>query len=726
MNDSFRLALDNHQQGLLDQAAQLYLEVLGREPEHADALHLLGVVAHQQGRHAQAIELIRQALALKPGMAVYHANLAEVYRTLAEHERAAASARTALRLRPGFAEPANTLGLLLLDQNQPAAAIERFESALALKPDFAAAWNNLGNAHRLLGDVDQALRSFRRALEIAPDFAEAHSNLGQLLLEEKQPHQALAPCRDAVRLKPDSAEARGNLGNVLRELGRLEEAKQCYAEALRLGPNLAMLYNNMGQALQEEGKLDEAIAWYERGLEIDPNLARLHCNLASALAELDDHADAIRCYETALHLDPDSPEAHTGLARTWHEQGRYEEAQERYRLVLRLKRDFAPALAGLGQVRAELGDFAEAEQYLRQALRRDGRLAGAWQQLATHLRAKLSEADVAAMNALLAGGSLSANRRGALHFGLAQVHDARGDFERAAENLVNANAIARAEWHRRGQGYQPEAHQHLVDRLIEHFHPEFFERVRSFGSDSRRPIFIFGLPRSGTTLIEQILARHPRVFGAGELSLAAETFGRLAGAEGGVEPAFEALDRLSASKAAALASWHLDRLRLLNESAPRVADKMPDIYLYLGLLAALFPRASFIHCRRDVRDIAVSCWMTSFRSLRWTSDPEHIASRFRQYQRLMNHWHAVLPVELLEVDYEDTVGDLEATARRLVSRCGLEWEPTCLTFHEGSRPVRTASVSQVRQPIYRRSVGRWLNYEHALGPLFDGLHPIDP
>jgi sulfotransferase family protein len=231
--------------------------------------------------------------------------------------------------------------------------------------------------------------------------------------------------------------------------------------------------------------------------------------------------------------------------------------------------------------------------------------------------------------------------------------------------------------------------------------------------------------RSGTALIEQILARHSQVFGAGELSLAAETFGRLAGAEGGVELAFEALDELSASQAAALANWHLDRLHLLNESAPRVADKLPDNYLYLGLLAALFPRASFIHCRRDLRDIAVSCWMTGFRSLRWTSDPEHIVSRFQQYQRLMNHWRTVLPFELLDVDYEGTVSDLETTARRLVHWCGLEWEPACLRFHEGSRPVRTASVSQVRQPIYRRSVGRWRNYEHTLGLLFESLHPID-
>jgi tetratricopeptide (TPR) repeat protein len=724
MNDPFRLALEQHQQGFLDQAAQLYLQVLARQPHHADAIHLLGVVAHQQGRPVQAIGLISQAIALKPGVAMYHANLAEACRAVGDYDRAAASAREALRLKPDFADPANTLGLLLLEQNQPAAAIEQFELALTLKPNFALTCNNLGNAHRLQGDIDQALACFQKALDIDPHLAEAHSNLGQLLLEENQPHKALLHCREAVRLRPNSAEAHSNLGNVLRELGRLDEAKQCYTQALHLNPRLAMLYNNMGQALQEEGKAQEAIAWYERGLTLDPKLARLHCNLASVLVELENHAEAIVRYETALRLDPNYADAHTGLGWVWHEQGRYEEAQERYRQVLRLKPNFAPALGNLGQVRAELGDFTGAEQYLRRALDRDPRLAGAWNQLATHLRARLPAEDVAAMRTLLKDGDLNAGKRSALHFGLAQVLDAHKEYDEAGEHLVKANAIALAQWRARGQGYEPAAHQQFVDRLIDSFQPQYFARVREFGSVSQRPIFIVGLPRSGTTLTEQILARHSQVFGAGELSLAQQAFMRLG--NGNVDKAFDALGQLMVSTTVELANWHLDRLRALNDAAPRVADKMPDNYLYLGLLAMLFPKAKFIHCRRDLRDVAVSCWMTSFRSIRWASDPEHIASRFHEYQRLMQYWRSVLPVEMLEVDYEDTVSDVEATARRLVKWCGLDWEPACVAFHEGKQPVRTASVSQVRQPIYRRSVGRWQNYERSLGPVFRRLAAFVP
>jgi hypothetical protein len=170
-----------------------------------------------------------------------------------------------------------------------------------------------------------------------------------------------------------------------------------------------------------------------------------------------------------------------------------------------------------------------------------------------------------------------------------------------------------------------------------------------------------------------------------------------------------------------LAQNHLDRLDALDRSTDRITDKMPDNYMYLGFLALLFPKARFLHCRRDPRDVAVSCWITQFKAIPWANDPEHMASRFAQYQRLMEHWQRVLPVPVLDVDYEDMVEDLEGVARRALDFCGLEWEPACLDFHRTRRPVRTASVTQVRQPIYRRSVARWRNYQTTLQPLFDRL-----
>ena len=183
----------------------------------------------------------------------------------------------------------------------------------------------------------------------------------------------------------------------------------------------------------------------------------------------------------------------------------------------------------------------------------------------------------------------------------------------------------------------------------------------------------------------------------------------------------EGLRRLDRETAGRLASRHLERLRALSRAALRIVDKMPENYLYLGLLASLFPRAKLIHCRRDLRDVAVSCWMTHFQEIPWANDQQHMASRFREYRRMMEHWRTVLPVPLLEVEYEETVADLEGVARKLVAWCGLAWEPACLEFQRAKRPVRTASAVQVRQPVFRTSVGRWKHYEHALGGLFARL-----
>ena len=245
-------------------------------------------------------------------------------------------------------------------------------------------------------------------------------------------------------------------------------------------------------------------------------------------------------------------------------------------------------------------------------------------------------------------------------------------------------------------------HARLVDRRSgQPARREDLEQASNgLGSDSERPVFIFGLPRSGTTLTEQVLASHSRVHGSGELPLAREAFDALPATLGlDLEPA-ACLGRLDATAARRLAAAHLDCLSALDATADRVVDKMPDNYLYLGLLATLFPRARFIHCRRDLRDVAVSCWMTHFRQIRWANDPAHIAHRFKNYVGLMDHWRSALPVPVLEVSYEEMVADLEGQARRLLSFCGLDWEPSCLAFHETSRPTcRT-------EEAWRRSAGR--------------------
>jgi tetratricopeptide (TPR) repeat protein len=396
--------------------------------------------------------------------------------------------------------------------------------------------------------------------------------------------------------------------------------------------------------------------------------------------------------------------------------GRLNEAIATLEQALRLQPDCPMAQWKLGNALQQLGDFAGAEKAYRVVLRDHPELAETYWQLAHLLQGKLPDADCAALEQCLARAGLSDAERCRLLFGLAQVCDAKGEYAVAATHLRQANALKLAVGRQKGQAYDHGTHERFVETILAVFTPAYFTHVRGFGLPTERPVFIVGLPRSGTTLTEQILAAHSQVFAAGELPLGRQSYLALDEQCGFTPPS-----GLQQGAVRHVAERHLEALEQLNRTAARVVDKMPDNYFYLGLLATLFPKAKFIHCRRDLRDVAVSCWMTYFGDVRWCNHPEHMVARFRQYRRLMEHWRAVLPVSVLEVNYEETVADLLGVARRLVEWCGLDWEPACLNFHESGRPVRTSSAVQVRQPIFARSVGRWLNYERDLGPMFDAL-----
>jgi tetratricopeptide (TPR) repeat protein len=723
MEDLLSAAVVKHQAGELLTAAQLYQQILAREETNPDALHLLGVLRHQQGDHGRAVELIARAVALQPNVAAFHANLAEAYRAQGHLERAAGSCRMALRLWPDYPEAHCNLGVVLQGLGRHAEAAVEFRRALELRPDFAAAHNNLGITLRELREGDEALAHFRRAVELEPNFAQARTNLGQMLLDRGQAEESLPHCQEAVRLQPDLAPLHHNLGNALRALDKLVEARSAYLEALRLDPNLARAHTHLGQILQQEGKFDDALTWLKQAVALDANDADAWAALAELHDEREEPAEAIPCWERVLVLAPDRAAAHNSLGWALQEEGRLAEAGEHYRTALQLQPEWPGTQLNLGGLHEEQGEMAEAEAAFRTALKLQPSFALPYARLATLLRGKLPDADRAALEERLADPKLERGPRARLLFALAHVLDAAGDYARAADCLRQANALA-LELAKGKRDYSPADHERFVDGLIAAFTPEFFGRLAGAGLATRRPLFVFGLPRSGTTLIEQVLASHPAVHGAGELRLVRRSFEAIPSVLGRAEAPLVAIPHLDAAAVRRLAEQHLEKLNALGAGVGRpehIVDKMPDNYMYLGLLALMFPQATFIHCRRDLRDIAVSCWMTDFRSIRWANDPDHLPTRFQQYGRLMAHWRAVLPAPVHDVAYEEAVADLESVARRLVAACGLDWHPACLEFHRTRRPIRTASVTQVRQPIYKQSVARWKNYETHLRDLFGRL-----
>jgi tetratricopeptide (TPR) repeat protein len=689
-----RRGLDRHRRGDLHGAGRIYCEALSANPLHPDALHLFGVALHQLGEHGTAVKGISRAIAVRPTVAHFHANLGEVYRALGRHDLADGSTCLALKLRPDLFKSMEDVDLLLRRDRQI---------------------NGVPLPRHYFPEMDPSPTIAYTAIAL-----ELHSREGQGKTLD-QLVEDIDQGEGDVWMSTQTPETWNDLGNILRVSGRLIEAMSSYLNALRLAPDLASAHNNVGRILLEGVRAEEALVWFRFALEIDQTSITIRSNIASALRELGMLHEARTFAEGALSMNPKSDEAHRTLASIHIESGRHEEAARSFRESVRLNPESVDAHLSLGMFLAEMGDFKGAEQSFREILRQRGLHAQALARVVSLHRRRPPEDDLVALFRLLDEPNLPELHRAELHYAAALVGDARGDYRRSADQLRKANAIKAAENLRFGRAYRLRENEEFIEQMKEACSAEFFDRVERFGIRTDRLVFVFGLPRSGTSLTEQILASHSKVYGMGETCLVWRNFKSLPDLLGLKLEPVECLGHLDRLTSVRMAEDLLAKFEAIEGRASLLIDKMPDNYLYLGWLAILFPRAKFIHCRRDLRDTAVSCWSTDFSSLAWANDIEHIASRFTGYQSLMDHWERVLPAPVLRVDYEQTVTDIESTARTLIDWCGLEWEPTCLSFHETNRVVHTASFAQVRQPVYRRSVGRWRNYEEELGPLFERL-----
>jgi tetratricopeptide (TPR) repeat protein len=724
--NNFAAALQNamalHRAGKLVDAERAYAEIPTTSPQHIDAVHLRGVLCLQRGNPQQAIELITQAVRIRADVPAIHANLAEAYRTVGRNVDAIAHCRAALKLDPKYHACRNNLALALAAAGETAEALKELQRTVEADPRNALAWNNLANILRGQRRNDDALIAARRAVLIEPANPEFLSNLGQMLLEDGDTEEALQRLQNAVKLAPNLAAARNNLGNVLRELGRLEEGESQYNEALKLRPELAITHNNLGQLEQQRGAIKIALDWYEKAIRMDPRAPRTLCNYASALAEIDRREESLAWYKRARQLDPDMPEALIGIAGYLRHNQQLDDAEKLLSRAIQINPRLTAAHLGLAGIAAERGDFVTSEKEARAALRLEPRCGGAYEQLANGLRKKLPDADVEKMKELLAAGAdVREGARLSVLYGLGTWSDQVGEFELAARSLDEANAIQHKSLVQRGMAYEPKIHTEWVSQLLKVFTPAHFEQTQGWGNDTDVPVFVLGLPRSGTTLAEQVLASHPSIHGADELRLARESYYALAAAVGVAGEPHDAVPNLTEVAVQKVAADHFDKLRVHSQTALRVVDKMPENYLHIGLILTLFPKAKIIHMQRDFRDVATSCWGVHFAQIRWGCDKASITSHFRNYRRAMEHWNRVVPGRVLHVPYADMVDDLETHARRMLDWVGMEWDPKCLEFHKTERNVRTASLAQVRQPLYKKAVARWKNYESWWGDWYAEL-----
>ncbi len=609
------------------------------------------------------------------------------------------------------AEAFHMLALIAYQQGRIEDAGEMILEAITRNDDDSALHANCGAIMNLLGRPMEAEAASRHALEMKPDYAESHNNLAVALEVQGRLDEALESGLKAIELNPEYLEAHINLGNLKLRRGEVSEAMDSYQAAIRIAPDNAMALTNLGTALRQSGDLEAAEESCRQAIGLNPQYAEAHNSLGNVFKAKEDLEGAKGAFRDALRCRRGYLDAHLNLAGVMFKAGDVVGGEAEYRKILESNDGLPEAQAGLGVLLLAAGRLEESVENFKLAVEAKPGLGIAQYNLATAAGADRGEADVTDLRELLNDKRLLEDDRTLIHFALGEIGDQKGDFETAFADFEAGNRLRKDQLARNGLHFDADEFDQRVDGIVSAYNAETLDQGQGGGDPTEQPVFIVGMPRSGTTLVEQIAASHPKVIGKGEMDLIRVLFGD-----------DEESAELEEKDLAGRAEEYLSRLRDQADDAERIIDKTPFNFLYLGRIQSMFPGARVVHCRRDALDTGLSCFRQYFTAAHeWACDLADIGRYHRTQERLMEHWQGVLSLPVLTVDYEDLIGDQEKASRRLIEFLGLEWDPACLDFHQSKRTVLTASNWQVRKPLYKSAIGRAKAYDKFLGPLKEGL-----
>ena len=622
------------------------------------------------------------------------------------------------------------LGACLLASGRMQEALPMLQQAAELLPQSGGAWLNLARAQLAAGDAEQALAALDTAAPL-PDKDPALYRMSRVEALSRLERHGEAERLMRQAMENGEAGATPALVQMLATRGRHDEAWHLLKEAMEKSPDDTALMELAAELAQVRGRFGEAAQWLKRALDKHPENSGLWARLAMLSSRRLGEKDAREAAEKALELTAGKtgpPRAHAlaAYAHVLAEGEEYRDAETAYREALNMAPHFVPALSGLGHLLMQLGRVDEATA-LFEELKKVAPLQGLSQLI--HARKVPEDPKVLdQMSVAARRPSLEGPVQSHLLFTLASAWEKKGEYEKAWECATEANQAAKEHLQ-----YRPEQHRARIEREIARFSPEFIKSRVGYGLESCIPTFVLGMPRSGTTLVEQILGSHSQVFGAGELSIVPEFIQKLNAWEMklGTRRGYpECIDDLGQDESRRFAEKHLEELQAYAPDALRIVDKLPHNFEHIGLIKLLFPNAKILHLKREPRDVAMSNYFVDyaakFGGMGFAYDLSWIGEQLVDHQRLMNHWHKVFPGQILEVDYDLLVEDVDGWAHKIIDYLELPWEEGVLAFQELDRAVKTASVWQVRQPVYTTSKAKWKRYEEHLEPLEAALAEIPP
>lgn len=627
--------------------------------------------------------------------------------------------RQALNAHPRDANLLCLLGASLIRQQKPQEAEHTLSRAVRIFSDFSRAHEGLAEALIMQGRLSEALEALERAAELEPGNASVRMKKAKVLTGMGRDDDASREFEESFKLTPHREDLVRGLN--LQRMGNIREAENVYRDVLQKDPsNVDALRLLAGVAMRAK-QWGDAEMLLERALELAPDYFQGWMDIGMARQEQDKTEGAIEAYRQVMRLEPHKPHGYTSAGTLYAMIGEHDKAMELLQQAVEIDSGNFGALSGIGHVQKTIGNQAAAIDSYRRCVERNPDHGETWWSLANLKTFRFTDDDIAIMEKRAARKSLVEEQRASFFFALGKAYEDRQDYDKAFEYYAKGN-----ENRRQRETYDPVQTVDLHDKFIDVFSKDFIAERAGVGCQSNAPILIVGLPRSGSTLVEQILASHPDVEGTHELP----DLGRVARSIGlkreDRKSYPQVIPFLDDDEFAELGEEYLRRTRRHRETElPRFTDKLPNNFSHVGFLSLVLPNAKVINAKRHPLDSCLGSFKQLFaRGQPFTYEQFELAEFYLEYQRLMDHWHEVLPGKVLDVQYEDVVDDLETQVRRILEHCELPWNDACLRFYENERAVKTASSEQVRKPIYATSKHLWRRYEQHLGPMIEVLEPL--